>query len=1101
MAGKMAAAELKHDNVSSYETVKRNVSTVTLHRELEYYRFRLLDLLYYLTSVSFFFMDIATDSIVFVEYFLQGQFIWGCFALSFTILPAGVIQMFSLRWYHSDGSIKSIHWALHFLFLGVLHRYLILLYATIYSLRSKRFVKDKNWVYRQESDICMLHLFESFMGAAPQLILQLYVMAVLHRMPLCTSLSATVSLCSLSWAIGTYTKAMHKINPGHNETTWVVLTLQGLWRAGMLISRIAVLVLTALCLREWSLLFLGLHWLSMTIWVILQNTEFCPTVWEERIYNCIIGFIYCFDFFNLRVGKSRYRVLVFYSIIVTENITFLIVYVLCFKDSIKIEEIAVITSLIIGGMMIGLSSMLVYYGIFHPSKFGDASEYNDEKKSEIVTNKAVTPRSFKQSYPNSFASPSRSIDHSQVVTSEESTTDKQFLLTNIVQNSECAENGVTNQSCTSENESQTAVRVVSECESAHNKFLKDENASSKNAFPAPDAREYLEIQEDCNDEKDIHRQKRRGICLPTTHGLDIDKEVPKDSDSCQKRRAICFSTQLILEMEDNSEEKTDRQTDANDELKERSLADICDDLTSITVLRDRLKTPTMFNNCEKISETEKLTKELQQRDETMSCVTSIHDYENVCPLGVARPPWCIRSWKGYTDIETYIHDDSVVRDRRRDTLTSTTTGTTYSSEFSDTTCASSLLRGILKQDDYLDTLTYDLIDPREPKYSEDISAKRDLEEQNSMLYIAKPVVIDEKGGMFALDTILEEHDEISNDEKFEYERPGCDSVSTLVNTIDQIRKYTAENSPRHVYHTTGTQWEDLDPKSLIKKAQLTRALFKNDLKDPAACNYINRLDESEAIVRGKCEIDTIKDLVRYCTIESIRKTPLIDAILSDSPILGNKAKLQKQVSIAYRKEDDSKENDLYVEMNPLVPVENVKVVYNNLSEPVSCNVAKPDVKSDVPISTQTKNDSEKLESDKRRKAINFPKRKFSLLKEKFESKSQLVYVVTPNNGIKIEPSPDSEKKVSVILKKTDCTRHDKENLAPVARVSHAKHASDGSVNGGSSELIYENDESLCNTDLNLKERRHIFLEQVLSPPKLLTWNKRKSLGGSTVKKF
>lgn len=60
MAGKMAAAELKHDNVSCYETVKRNVSTVISHREIECYRFRLLDLIYYLTSVSFFFVDIAT---------------------------------------------------------------------------------------------------------------------------------------------------------------------------------------------------------------------------------------------------------------------------------------------------------------------------------------------------------------------------------------------------------------------------------------------------------------------------------------------------------------------------------------------------------------------------------------------------------------------------------------------------------------------------------------------------------------------------------------------------------------------------------------------------------------------------------------------------------------------------------------------------------------------------------------------------------------------------------------------------------------------------------------------------------------------------------
>ncbi|XP_053997626.1 uncharacterized protein LOC128886610 isoform X1 [Hylaeus anthracinus] len=1098
MAGKMAAAELKHDNVSCYETVKGNVSTVVSHREIECYRFRLLDLIYYLTCVIFFFIDIATDSIVFMEYFLQGQFIWGCFALSFTILPAGVIQMFSLRWYHSDGSIKAIHWLLHFLFLGILHRYLILLYATIYSLRSKRFAKDKNWVYRQESDICMLHLFESFMGAAPQLILQLYVMAVLRRTPLWTSLSAIVSFCSLSWAIGTYTKAMHKINPGHNETTWVVLTLQGVWRAGMLISRIAVLVLTAICLREWFLLFLGLHWLFMTVWVILQNTDFCPTVWEERIYNCIIGLIYCFDFFNLRVGKSRYRVLIFYTIIVTENIVFLVIYVSCFKDAIKTEEIAIVTSLIAGGMLIGISSMLFYYGKFHPSK--GISKDTDNNKSEMVTDVAVTPRSFKQYYPNALCS----VNHSQGTASEEITTDKQSLLTNIVQSSECAENGIINQSCKIENESKTAVCVMSECESAHKNFSQHEK---------------FEIQNDCNDatEKAIHRQKRRGICLPTTQALDIDKDVTA-KDPSQKRRGICFSTRLILEMENETDETVaaDQKSmpDAAAKLDELEVA--CDDLNGITILRDRLETPTSFND-EKISETEKLTKELQQRDETMSCVTSIHDYENVCPLGVARPPWCIRSWKGYTDIETYIHDDSVVRDRRRDTLTSTTTGTTYSSEFSDTTCASSVLRGILKQEDYLDTLAYDLIDPRELRalYSEDpsLATKRtssDVDEQNATLYIAKPVVIDDKGGMFALDTIVEEHDEL--DEKFEYARPGCDSVSTLVSTIDQIRKYTADNSPRHVFHTTGTQCEDFDPKDLIRRAQLTRALFKNDLKDPATVNrnYINRLDDPEAIVRGKREIDAIRDFVKYCAIESIKKTPLIDAILSDSPILGSKPKVQKQVK------DDPKENDLYVEMSPLVPVENIEIVHNNLSE-TSVSESNDRSHENVTMNVSANSgDTEKIDPppcDKRRKAINYPRRKFSLLKEKFESKSQLVYVVTPHNAIKIgqstvsSESDPSRKNVSVILKKTDVsTKHDKENLAPamlnVSHVSQTKHTPNdrSQANREKADSIYENDKSSCNTDLNLKERRHIFLEQVLSPPKRLTWNKRKSFGGTTVKK-
>ncbi|XP_015437729.1 PREDICTED: uncharacterized protein LOC107192893 isoform X2 [Dufourea novaeangliae] len=1099
-----------------------------------------------------FFFRRYSNSIVFMEYFLQGQFIWGCFALSFTILPAAVIQTFSLRWYHSDGSIKAIHWLLHFLFLGVLHRYLILLYATIYSLRNKRFVKDKNWVYRQESDICMLHLFESFMGAAPQLILQLYVMAVLRRIPLWTSLSAVVSFCSLCWAVGAYTKAMHKINPDH-EATWSALALQGLWRAGMLISRISVLVLTAICLREWFLLFLGLHWLFMTIWVILQNTDFCPTVWEERIYNCIIGLIYCFDFFNLRVGKSRYRILVFYFIVMTENVSSLVVYVVCYRDTITGEEIAITTSLVVGGMTIGLSSMLLYYGKFHPSKVDGVAPKDTNNRSEMVAKTAVTPRSFKQYYANSACS----ADHSRAASSEEVTTDKQSLLTNIVQSSECADTtGIINQTCRLENESNTAVCVVAERDSAHSSYSKDEGAASsglsKALFCPSDTvgREH-DIENDDATEEAIHRQKRRGICLPTAHNFDIDastKDHPRSANSCrpiasQKRRPICISTQLVIEMENTRNEKVALDGDSDvgaklEDLENRSPVGEGreNDVNSgTTVLRDRLKTPPIFETHDKndFSTTEKLTKELQQRDETMSCVTSIHDYENVCPLGVARPPWCIRSWKGYTDIETYIHDDSVVRDRRRDTLTSTTTGTTYSSEFSDVTCASSILRGILKQDDYLDTLTYDLIEPRESRQhhnENDEKRSSEADEPNAAtLYIAKPVVIDDKGGMFALDTILEEHDEASPPtvEKFEYGRPVRDSVSTLVNTIDQIRKYTADNSPRHVYHTTGTQWEDFDPKNLIRKAQLTRALFNNDLKDPATRNrnYINRLDESDSIVRGKCEVDAIRKLVKYCAIESIKKTPLIDAILSDSPILGNKTKPQKQDSVAYREdESDSKEHDLYVEMSPLVPVENVKVVHNNLSESVvvSSSVISTDHASigrgdAVPnISTGSikadSDDAERTEqsSEKRRKTINYPRRKFSLLKEKFETKSQLVYVVTPNNAIKIGQSAisseldTSKKNVSVLLKKTTdvSTRHDKENLAPAAslNVAHATiTANDGSHTNR--ETIQENEKSLCNTDLNLKERRHIFLEQVLSPPKLLTWNKRKSLVGSAVKKF
>ncbi|KAG7205241.1 hypothetical protein KM043_018321 [Ampulex compressa] len=1137
----MAAAELKHDNVLCDETTKSNASTTVTHREIECYRFNALDLLFYILSAGIFLMDVATDSIVFMEYLLQGHLAWGYFAMSFTILPTCIVHLFSLRWYYSDGSLRRIDWLLHFLFLGILHRYMYLLYIALQSLISKKFTKDKNQVYRQQSDICMLHLFESFMGAAPQLILQLYVMAVLHQASLWTSLSAIVSCCSLTWAVGTYTKAMHKVNSDY-KASWIALTLQALWRGGMLTSRIAVLVLTAVCIRKWFLLFFGIHWLFMTVWIILQNTDFCPTIWEERIYNCIIGLIYCFDFFNLHV------------------------------DTTKTDIVIVIVTVIIGGMIIGLTSMLFYYGKFHPSKIIGISK--NEIKSENNVNKVETPRSFKQYYRGSLAALPHSIDISQRTVSQEVTTDKQFLLTNIIQVPDCIEEGVVNQMCSVENESATAVHIISECEPQHNDMLKEENnlteqnslnTSSNNPLvnsaiihnisgqnTTNSNNMYFDITADYNENSDmetIHRQKRRGICLPVVQDLDIDKDV-EDSTAClpsQKRRGICSSTQFIFEIENDLNEKiasndsewqtviadsldSDTKFDNKSDTLESSLSKVYNNLNSIKN-REKLRTPIIFDSG-KLSGVERLSKDFQQRDETMSCVTSIHDYENVCPLGVARPPWCIRSWKGYTDIETYIHDDSIVRDRRRDTLTSTTTGTTYSSDFSDTTCASSLIKGILKQEDYLDTLVYDLIDPYDLKsaYTDEFSMKMpmNIEEQNTTLYIAKPVVIDDKGGMFALDTILEEHDDVPADNNFKYGESACNSVSTLVSTIDQIRKYTAENSPRHVYHTTETQWEDLDPKTVVKHAQLTKALFKSDLQggsmlnNPENSGYRNSMDDTGTIVKGEYEVDAIRELMKCCRIQSIKKTPLIDAILSDSPILGSRTKLQKHVTIAYCKnEADNSENDLYVEMSPLVPVKDIDSISINLSGTEMCSNVNassaaskctpitPDVMPRLSNLYPFNIHKPGVPCEKRKKAVSYSKRKFSLLKERFEPKPQLVYVVTPNNAILSQSafSPNSdiiEKKVSVFVKKKPDTSvtYDKENLVPDVSSKIAQSHNIVSEKNMNAEMIDQNNKnhkSLRNVDINLSERRHIFLEQVLSPPKLLNWNKKKLSNSSTKK--
>lgn len=800
----------------------------------------------------------------------------------------------------------------------------------------------------------------------------------------------------------------------------------------------------------------------MTIWVIQQNTEFCPTVWEERIYNCIIGLIYCFDFFNLRDGRSRYRVLVFYTVIAVQNLVFLVMYALYFVDAIAVDTMIAIASAIVGGMLVGLTSMLLYYGKYHPSRTTTLAR--DGGVAHLATAKADTPKSFKLFHRGSLVSLHHAIDISPRVTisSSEVATDKQSLLTNVAQISDCAEEGIVNCNYNAENE---PVRVSAECEKPHSRTAhKEETATPKdNADNALSESATLSTLyqglSDINDAEAHHRQKRRGICLPIMHGLDTEKktlpEVDVDVDVClssRKRHGIyendLAATQLDWPSPDVSSVDLDLDNGEGDNtLTLDSCSKVIGTLDAIKN-RGRLTTPTQLEGGGRIFDIEKVSKELQreqqqQRDETMSCVTSIHDYENVCPLGIARPPWCIRSWKGYTDIETYIHDDSVVRDRRRDTLTSTT-GTTYSSDYSDGVAGSLISRGILKQDDYVDTLVYDLAESKDAKYdradNDVVFTRTVIEEQNAAtLYIAKPVVIDDRGGMLALDTILEEHDDsaASSSEEGKFQRvqeATRDSASTLVSTIDQIRRYTAENSPRHVYHTTGNQWEDLDPKNLMARARFAKVLFDNDLKSGAmpssqGCE-LSPCDNPRVV--DKREIDAIREFVKCCAIESIKKTPLIDAILSDSPILGSRGKLVRQVTFADSKDDfDANESDLYVEMSPLVSVENGE--NSKLAEPKTSNESELPIKRNLPAT--------------------------------------------------LKKAPELS---------------DKENLAPVSSPCKSRRFNNNDNDRRQAWTIERDDKtdrSLCNVRFNLKEKRNMFLEQVLSPPKL--WNKRISFHPST----
>lgn len=422
-----------------------------------------------------------------------------------------------------------------------------------------------------------------------------------------------------------------------------------------------------------------------------------------------------------------------------------------------------------------------------------------------------------------------------------------------------------------------------------------------------------------------------------------------------------------------------------------------------------------------------------------SHASSIHDYENLCPLGVARPPWCIRSWQGYTDIETYIHDDSVVRDRRRDTLTSTT----MSSEYSDAATYASLpFKKLLRrsrQDDYLDTLAYDLVDFDSNLALRPLELLPPEEPTEPTLFSAKAVVIDDKGGMQALGTIVEEHEEQQQ------QQTPKKSQNPLVATIDEIRKSTAENSPRHIYYHR-MEWEDLERKISMKRARLaTTVLFEK--------NQYNDIWRSSP---ASFELNAIREIYSR---ERATKIPLIDAVLSDSPILGsrNSTGLEDSMKRAdfFNLEKEEEEDNVYVDMNGSGT--KAAMEKNDIYEDLGPVLIPPKEveKMQIPLAG---NGDLRLEQNQPSRQ---PRRKLSLLRDRFESKSDCAARLSHWSKSNVN------SKISIMMREQatfdSVIAQEKENLARIES------------NGA-----------------DLREKPGMFMKQILSSPKFHGWGKKRT---------
>lgn len=256
--------------------------------------------------------------------------------------------------------------------------------------------------------------------------------------------------------------------------------------------------------------------------------------------------------------------------------------------------------------------------------------------------------------------------------------------------------------------------------------------------------------------------------------------------------------------------------------------------------------------------------------------------------------------------------------------------------------------------------------------------------------------------------------------------------SKLVSTIDEIRRGNDTDSPRHVYHRTENIWDD--------EINLANNILH--------CKEIHKVPVSKTVV---------KSLWNNSSNTKLTNSGIQDLREVSKELEKPKIQITNENNMVYSKENC---------------VETVNIINSlvNLKSPKSENTQK--------LNNSPKKLSE-IDNIRKKKNENKPRRKFSLLREKFEPKVNKEDDLLTNSAFEmgstvnlIDDIKSSKFTTSVVTKKVQWNNglsNDKENSDFESQVTISEQ-----------NCTNFTDRSTLSS---LRDKRNMFLKQVLSPPK------------------
>ncbi|KAG8198898.1 hypothetical protein JTE90_015110 [Oedothorax gibbosus] len=377
--GRNSGPFLKKIKIKGYDT------TDSLPKNLS---FTVLDIAGIIYSICSFFLDVAFDVLVALVHYNNGNIWWFTLTVIFVAVPSLTMTGFSLRWYLVDNDTKKLppvsttRWVLRIVFLvlqmGPLLRYFDSLYYGIKSNRSKPKVQEQVDFYKQmiyeDADATLLRLFECFMEAGPQLVLQLYIYAISQAetpnsytwTEIIQLISMFLSLCSMAWALASYQRALRYSLEDKKNLTICGTAVQVVWHFFDIASRVIALGLFASVFPNYMFIVCAAHYVVMFIWIRIMGTNFCDSKCGEFFYNIVLGIIFIFCYFNPKDSPTRRRITFYYVLAFLENSAFMSCWFIFSAAHVSYKYPSMFMQFL--SFVLGIVIMIIYYLLLHPTK-------------------------------------------------------------------------------------------------------------------------------------------------------------------------------------------------------------------------------------------------------------------------------------------------------------------------------------------------------------------------------------------------------------------------------------------------------------------------------------------------------------------------------------------------------------------------------------------------------------------------------------------------------------------------------------------------------------------------------------------------------------